>query len=206
MMSFDIEALLLSVLHAVVCFSKVFSSLVRILSALVSKDSTCLPASEGSSAWSISEYTRLESCASWIYSRTFVSHSRSLALLAELVDFWGFSWAYSGLWTLETGRFIRFEVDFTGRAGCSQFEDCFVCFGRSFSTKTGICGLKLTFKPLPAMSGLFLELPAVDGPAGCGVGVFGLGIDYSSSGEEFAHGPPCGLCAHGLPLFLRVVG
>ena len=94
---FGIGALLLSVLHAVVCFSKVFSSLVRILSALVSKDSTCLPASEVSSAWSISEYTGLESCTSWMYLRAFVSHSRSLALLAELVDFWGFSRTCSGL-------------------------------------------------------------------------------------------------------------
>ena len=56
------------------------------------------------------------------------------------------------------------------------------------------------------MSGLFLDLPAVDGPAGCGVSVFGLGMDDSSSGEEFAHGPPCGLCAHGPPPFLGVVG
>ena len=97
-------------------------------------------------------------------------------------------------------------MDVTGRAGCSQFEDCFVCFGRSFSTKTGICGLKLTFKPLLVMSGLFLELLAIDGPVSCGVDVFGLGIDDSSSGEEFAHGPPCGLCAHGPPPFLGVVG
>ena len=47
---FGIGALLLSMLHAVVCFSKVFSSLIRILSTLVSKDSTCLPASEVSNA------------------------------------------------------------------------------------------------------------------------------------------------------------
>ena len=47
---FGIGALLLSMLHTVVCFSKVFSSLVRILSTLLSKDSTCLPASEVSSA------------------------------------------------------------------------------------------------------------------------------------------------------------
>ena len=139
----------------------------------------------------------MESCASWMYSRAFVSHSRSLALLAELVNFWGFSQACSGLWTSETRRFARFEVDFTGRAGCSQFEGCFVCVGLSFSTKTGICGLKLIFKPLPAIGSLFLDLPAVDGPAGCGVGVFRLGMNDSSSGEKFAHGPPP---------FLKVVG
>ena len=97
-------------------------------------------------------------------------------------------------------------MDFTGRAGCSQFEGCFIFFGRSFSIKSGICGLKLTFKPLLAVGSLFLDLLAIDGPAGCGVSVFGLGMDDSSSGEEFAHGPPCGLCAHGPPPFLGVVG